>query len=243
MHDHDNHPEEVSHTMTSPEEVASWMAVAQLQRRYGGVFQVIETHPGGGQYDCLSLYTPDHGHVADFNRQGRFHAWRQHGGPVASLDIWPRLIGNPDPTEVLDEICELIEIPLPPAPPPPSPPVLACLFIAEFLRQAEAGSSTWQALNGCLDTSDYTEGIRVPCDRFPGAAKRLSVRLGSDPASQPAYRFWFLHDERRPRLCVELVGLVWRENEPEPAVRLDPGTVGCGDIPALVQQVAGELLR
>ena len=36
-------------------EIASWRIVSELYRRHPGKFKIIETHPGGGQYDCLSL--------------------------------------------------------------------------------------------------------------------------------------------------------------------------------------------
>src|SRR6266852_4486523 len=61
----------------------TWTIVAQLFRRQGhlGFLRVLETHPGGGQYDCLSLYLvakPDgliyggrgssRRHLCDFNQ-------------------------------------------------------------------------------------------------------------------------------------------------------------------------------
>ncbi len=38
-------------------EIASWRIVSELIRRHPEKFTVIETHPGGGQYDCLSPYS------------------------------------------------------------------------------------------------------------------------------------------------------------------------------------------
>ncbi len=37
-------------------EIASWRIVSELIRRHPEKFTVIETHPGGVQYDCLTLY-------------------------------------------------------------------------------------------------------------------------------------------------------------------------------------------
>ena len=40
-------------------EAASWRLTAELVRRYPDRFSVIETHPGGGQYDCITLIDED----------------------------------------------------------------------------------------------------------------------------------------------------------------------------------------
>lgn len=39
-------------------EAASWRLTAELVRRYPNRFSVIETHPGGGQYNCKSSRPP-----------------------------------------------------------------------------------------------------------------------------------------------------------------------------------------
>jgi hypothetical protein len=36
-------------------EIASWRLISDICRRYPETFTIIETHPGGGLYDCLSL--------------------------------------------------------------------------------------------------------------------------------------------------------------------------------------------
>jgi hypothetical protein len=50
--------------------------VASLTERYQAPTRVLETHPGGGQYDCISLYWPGRswtGQHIDLNREGSAH--------------------------------------------------------------------------------------------------------------------------------------------------------------------------
>ena len=36
-------------------ELASWTLATEVMRRAPELLRIIETHPGGGQYDCLSM--------------------------------------------------------------------------------------------------------------------------------------------------------------------------------------------
>jgi hypothetical protein len=61
----------------------SWSVAAQLLEWFPDLV-VLETHPGGGQYDCLSLAAPSARDVViDMNRQGSIHVplsrWRWEG--------------------------------------------------------------------------------------------------------------------------------------------------------------------
>ena len=79
-------------------EIASWKIVSELTRRYPGKFTVLETHPGGGQYDCLSLYDKKQEHIASFNRAGRFHVFASFDGikQREPYEIWPAMNENYD---------------------------------------------------------------------------------------------------------------------------------------------------
>jgi hypothetical protein len=91
-------------------EIASWRMVSELHRRYPDLFNVIETHPGGGQYDCLSLYDHKERHIADFNRRGSLHVFAGFGDSATpgSFDIWSEMSNSEHPKITLDQISAML---------------------------------------------------------------------------------------------------------------------------------------
>src|SRR6516162_6051559 len=73
-------------------ELASRTLATELMRRAPKVLRIVETHPGGGQYDCLSIIRTDPNlHLCAFNRLGSFTAFgRFDAGHVCSsqIDVW-----------------------------------------------------------------------------------------------------------------------------------------------------------
>ena len=77
-------------------ELATWNIVEAFDRWFEHRFFVVETHPGGGQYDCISLGDRSHGSprsVVDLNRTGRIHVHTDNG--TMSLDDgWERAVNG-----------------------------------------------------------------------------------------------------------------------------------------------------
>ncbi|MFM8856933.1 MAG: PGN_0703 family putative restriction endonuclease, partial [Actinomycetota bacterium] len=77
-------------------ELATWGIVEAFDRWFDHRFSVVETHPGGGQYECISLV--DHSReyprsVVDLNRTGRVHI--HAAGETRSLDdAWERAMNG-----------------------------------------------------------------------------------------------------------------------------------------------------
>jgi hypothetical protein len=199
-------------------EIASWRIVSELHRRYPERFKVIETHPGGGQYDCLSLYDGEV-HIADFNRCGRFHVFHRYDNEPKlpqPLDIWSEMLNTKDVRSVLDRVSMMLGLPIPDRLPPTTPTTLVYRFIATFLSHAVFGIHRWECRNGFFDTSGYGGGVVKDFKRFEGARRRLEVGLPDDILRQPAYRFWFLRRNDVPELCLETTGLAWQPGIEEP---------------------------
>lgn len=188
-------------------EVASWRIVSELLRRFPGKFQVIETHPGGGMYDCLSIFSNAR-HVADFNRAGSFHVFDSSSGQ-SPLDIW-HLLAEEDIKDVLDLVCRSLELKAPAKLPPSTPAVIVYRFIAAFLGHSVFGKDEWECRNGYFDSSGMTEcSINSAFELFPEAKDRARVSLPSDLLQIPAYRFWFIKKNGNPVICLETTGLAW----------------------------------
>ena len=74
----------------------SWWIASELVRGHPSL-KVVETHPGGGQYDCLSIVTTEHYTVTliDLNRSGSIHVLSEIGGVQRRSE--PTFGGNPFP--------------------------------------------------------------------------------------------------------------------------------------------------
>ncbi len=148
-------------------EIASWRFACELIRRYPNKFIIIETHPGGGTYDCLSLYTKKEEHCADLNRGGRFHVFMRFDGLHKDVDaypIWDELSRKEDYPGILDILCRMMGLPIPHRLPPSTPAVLVYRFIAAFLAHSCFGVDYWECRNGEFDSSaPYECGGRVHC--------------------------------------------------------------------------------
>ena len=194
-------------------EILSWRIVSKLCRCYPQKLTVIETHPGGGQYDCLTIVSDKGQHIADFNRKGSFHVFNSlDGRPVKnhSMDIWREMIHSEDNKAVLDRICKNVGLPIPKKLPPSTPKSIVYRFISDFLSHSIFGLRRWECINGFCDTSGDEYFVIDDFEKFHSSAKeRLRVRLPNDFLKNPAYRFWFLLENGKPLICLETTGLVW----------------------------------
>jgi len=155
-------------------EVASWRLVSEIIRRYPEKYTVIQTYPGGGMYDCLSLYTKkDHLHIADLNREGSFHVFLE--GAKSSFDIWQMMFNTHDlKKDILNRVSEALRMPVPAKLPPSTPEILCYRFIATFLSHTAFTRDNWRCRNGFFDSSAPYEcgGEIKDFEKFPGAIDR-----------------------------------------------------------------------
>jgi hypothetical protein len=191
----------------------AWKLLAELHRRYPTRFHAIETHPGGGMYDCLSLYDNTDVHYASFNMAGRFHVFQRFDNkkPGEPLDIWPLMVEQ-DTKDVLDKVSHQLGLKIPATLPSSTPETVVYRFIAAFLVQSCLEPPCWQARNGVFDTSGYGGGLSQAFTHFPVAASRADIGLGFNYNNKKAYKFWFLTRDDEPLLCLETNGTVWRRD-------------------------------
>ena len=192
-------------------EIASWRIVSELYRRHPDKFKIIETHPGGGQYDCLSLYT-DNKHIADFNRVGRLHVFEpftRSRNDVRPYKIWDAMLREHNLKKVLDKVSLMIGLKVPKKLPPSNPTTIVYRFIAAFLSHAVFGINEYECRNGFLDSSGESSEVVSDFDKFPEARERLEVVQDDDILREPSYRFWFLKKNNQPLLCIETTGFAW----------------------------------
>jgi len=120
----------------------------------------METHLGGGQYDCLSIVRTDlHKWICAFNRVGSFTAFRWFDSgrdcdSMVQIDVWDR-IAKGDSTQKFSMNLNLVRLPIP-SPCQQAQPlrshnrvITAALRIKTF---APKGGVVW---NGVCDSSGF----------------------------------------------------------------------------------------
>ncbi len=196
-------------------EAVSWRVASELVRRHPRRLRVIETHPGGGQYDCLTLIDRRGwrgGHI-DLNRIGTAHVHVRFDDPNRDghhryHGFWGAYLSE-HPLEVLRMLERHAGLPDVGHLPTSTRTSLSFRFAASCMAPVALGLRRWEWRNGFDDNSGWESGVREDLfAAFPALAERRAVRLDGDPLSSE-YRFWFLLREGEPLLALESVGLVW----------------------------------
>ncbi|MFG1636984.1 TY-Chap2 family putative peptide chaperone [Pseudonocardia alni] len=171
----------------------SWWLASELVRRHPHLL-VLETHPGGGQYDCLTLV--ERGSVApvgllQLNRAGRMHV-EPHLGQFEPVE-WIEMLTTDDGHSALRTLEQRAGL-RPPVPRAPAtgPHTLSYRVLARILASLVDDRHAWDVRNGQLDSSGYGGGPRPGLDRFPSVREGLCDVRASDLLGEPAYRFWLL---------------------------------------------------
>jgi len=193
-------------------EILSWRLVTELWRRFPDRFYLIETHPGGGQYDCLSLVTINGSltSVLGVNRGGSVHVHKGKA-PQSWSDWTDRMLDRPQ--KFLDQICQAMGMTVPKKLPKTTATTVAFRYITDFLPHAIGQLEQWECRNGFLDTSGYDGGKRENWfNRFPSITPgKMSEQLAHGKLD-PAYGYWFLLRDGEPMLCIDLNGRLHKPN-------------------------------
>jgi hypothetical protein len=194
-------------------EAVTWTLIADLMRRHEATagLRVIETHPGGGQYDCRTILQPtatDYGPCIDFNLQsgnaacsGTFGCRRQVDRPWwAGEDQGPdrlayveAVLQAPHRMEVVNLLEAMLGLPSPARSPVTTRHGLAYRLMAEVASRAILGGPGVRWENGREDTSGYgsDDPIRPALRHVPEISRTLDKRdEPATPADSPGYRYW-----------------------------------------------------
>lgn len=201
----------------------AWRMLTELCRRHHATqkLRVYETHPGGGQYDCLSLYADDgQRHLCDFNRSSEhLHIWHPSYEQADGLR-WPdhnnfvqAFLRADDPKAVVDELETALRLPnsqnhkLPSS----SPPVLMMRLVAEVLEHA-ALSRTHADIRWAIHDSSGIEGTYSKRNLFDiDEYRQEACQIGRDKV---ASRCWFLH-YRETYAIADLRGVLRLKSNPK----------------------------
>jgi len=204
---------------TSISNALAWWVAAELLRRHPGALQVIETHPGGGQYNCVSVYrsplSSPSSALVDMNVDPGTHlthaSWFDRMGERFN---WLEVLLAADRREYVVEQLERVEgLTVPPRTPSTTEQSIGALVIASFLERSILGPSHWTAANavgdgeyGANPRTDLLEALPELREEYGAAA--------SEPGIESLYGVWFVGSASgggpfamdQPAFAVDLAG-------------------------------------
>jgi hypothetical protein len=195
-------------------EAISWKLAAEFHRRHPEQITIIETHPGGGQYDCLTFVRGQEilGHL---NRVGGFTP-KTSKRSIQWESLWPRCGTNTGLGEILDEMSDGCGLKIPKKLPSTRPSSLGYRVMALLSASLAFESSKWQWRAGTEDTSGYA---------CPDSRNEWFIRLSMDKelrfaqsmekdGSQGRLRYWFLLKGDKPLCCISDEARYWNGRDP-----------------------------
>lgn len=184
----------------------TWRIISELiTRHHTKRLRVFETHPGGGQYDCLSLVC-DKGrtpvHLCDFNIQSQhLHVFGPYSQPHADLEDmrWPDgndyvalYLMKENPDEAISQIEDVLGLPKK-ASQKITTYVITLRLITALLERFMLSEDVLEVRSGFIDSSGYDSGVRKELYEIPEIAKKLSKHEQySKELMEFSRRFWLL---------------------------------------------------
>jgi hypothetical protein len=149
-------------------EILSWRIMTEIWRRVPDRYGVIEMHPGGGMYDCLTLWntTKSSSSPLSINRGGSLNV-----DSLGSTKSWPDWINRmlEDPKDFVTEVARKAGLPEPIKLPKSAASTVTFRFITDFLTHSIGRLEHWECRNGFCDSSGYGGGVRSHWfEKFPG---------------------------------------------------------------------------
>jgi hypothetical protein len=194
--------------LTNVIEALSWRMATEVCRRDPAI-AIREMHPGGGQYDCLTLVHDEFGPLVHMNRTGSIHIFRRVDGrpPADAWAAWNAPFST-DVSILVDELSDRLGQRVPVPLPPTSPRVLAYRIISAALGATAFARNKWEARSGFLDTSGDCGGPVTWFRSVPEVASQLTG-LSETAEYEMAVRFWFLLRDGSPVACLSEDGTGW----------------------------------
>lgn len=194
-------------------EAASWRLASELVRRHPRTTRVLHTRPGGGQYDCLTITTPQAiGGTIQLNRIGTIQVHERFDGqPVGGWEPtdWDEYL-RADPRAFLDRLERAAGLPRPAHVPPSDPMTLTYRVLAALTATATKSVHPIEIQPGYFDTAGYGGGANEALDSFSAIPEDLRRRQDGDLFGEPGYRFWVVSRDRAPILAFEQdEGMAW----------------------------------
>lgn len=201
-------------------EAVTWTLIADIMRRHEATagLRVLETHPCGGTYDCLTVIQPtprEFGPSVSFNVGSGNATCFGTFGPRRRVERPAWAGSDPDPDRlayveavlraehrmpVVNYLEAMLGLPSPERSPATTRHGLAYRVMAEVAARStfDGPFVCWE--NGREDTSGYgsDDPVRPAVRRVPELARRVDAAgAPATPADAPGYRYWIWTTRRR----------------------------------------------
>lgn len=171
------------HVRRSVAAVVAWSIIAEVTRHHGSRsdLRVLELHPGGGQYDLLSLFRVQGEQASAYDGRpkqiGAFNllTGTMHGEqpstdePVEWLRLW---LSEPDPKSVVEAVLRALRLSSLASLPSTNRRIFGCRLMAALLGAKLLQRDYLQARMGFADTSGSGGGVLNLLRPFTGIFRR-----------------------------------------------------------------------
>lgn len=193
--------------------VQSWWLGSELVRRHPKLL-LIETHPAGGQADCLTLLRVDsHGGtqhpLVDLEQTGGIHV-----GGHGIFMTWEEERDFGDRHGALKRVEIAAGLHAPTETPPSTGKTLTYRTLTSVLSTTLNERETWDARNLMLNAGNVGPSRTFDLAPFPSAAEAVRDRRRDDLFGSPEYRFWGLLRGTKPVAVLDTDGNVHLKSGP-----------------------------
>ena len=210
----------VSGLIGSVLEAASWRLASELVRRHPVTTRILHTHPGGGQYDCLTITSPNgDGGSVQLNRNGTIQVDDRFDGRTGEL--W-------EPTDWDDYLrADPRELPRPVGDGGRAADAVSCPAVqsddAHLPRarspggdRSEVGASDRDRVRPVRHAPGTAADPTTRSTRSRRSREELRRTRRDDLFDQAGYRFWIVLRDRVPILAFEQEeGMAWTQHHSE----------------------------
>jgi len=176
----------------------AWTVASDLVRRHPTDLRVIETHPGGGQYDCLSVvrWSADRSeleNIVHLNVLGHITPNSWFGSVDDERFNWLEVLLCADRRcYVVTQLERTAGLQVPAHAPMPTSTSIGPMVISAFLGRSALGAAGWKAANGVCDSSQDVSVRRHLFEQLSWVGDAAADTAPGAPFERPEYRFWFL---------------------------------------------------
>lgn len=194
-------------------EAVSWRLASELVRRHPRL-RIIRTHPGGGQYDSLTIARAEGGPGRlDLNRAGRIQVLERFDDPDAAVREpmeWEAYVAA-DPHRFLRDLEDALGLPSPAQVPSAAPVTITYRVLAAIAATALKSVRVVDIQPGFIDSSGACgSGPNRLLDRFTAVPIELRQPKATDQEGEPGYRFWIVVRAGQPQIAHEQeAGMAW----------------------------------
>lgn len=187
-------------------EAISWRLASELCRRHPKTTRILITHPGGGQYNCLTIINSQGGiGVIQLNRSGTIQVHQKFDTDRPSdwrVTEWSEYLAS-DPLEFLERLENSSGLNPPRDVPASIPRTLTYRVLAALTATAIMTVRPLEVKSGFIDTSDGGGGPNGALKLFDAIPEKLLRLRPTDLYGEPGYRFWILTRAGVPILVIE----------------------------------------